>query len=92
MRLVALLTHGLDAVLDPGQVALVAFAFTLQILGDLLLQDEGFEGIVALLLGARQTQRESRNIVFLLVDERGETTVFAFVVFNAQGQVGRFPG
>jgi hypothetical protein len=68
--------------LQSSKFLLVALAFTLKLLGDLLLEDEGLEGIIALLLCARKASGEASSIILLLVDETSETSVLTLVVLN----------
>lgn len=75
-----LLTHERRVGVREGRELLaVPFPLALELLGHLLLQDERLQGVVALLLGARQTDGESSGVVLLLLDEAGQATVLALV-------------
>ena len=78
-RLVALAEDGRICVLESGELFLVALAFSLELFGDVLLEDKRFESIVALLLRIVETLCEASSIIFLLLDERCEAAIFAFV-------------
>jgi len=67
---------------DPPLVLLVPLAFPLKLLGNFLLKDQSFQGIVTLLLSARQASREASSIILLLVDEAGEASVLTLVILN----------
>ena len=77
--LVALPKNSGVRVLESGELFLVALALSLELFGDVLLEDKCFESIVALLLCAVETLGEASGIVFLLLDERCEAAVLAFV-------------
>ena len=79
---VALSLKSLVGVLHGSDLLSVALALPLELLSNLLLQNEGFESIVALLLGTRQTESKTSSIILLLVDETGETTVLASCGFD----------
>lgn len=78
-RLVALAENGGICMLESGELFLVALALSLELFGDVLLEDKRFESIVALLLCAVETLGQASGIVFLLLDERCEAAVLAFV-------------
>ena len=61
---------------------MVALALSLEFFGNLLLENKSLESIIALLLSARQTERETSNVILLLVDEGRETAVLTLVVLN----------
>ena len=82
LSLVALSEDSVIGMLQSREFLLVALAFALKLFGNLLLEDKGLEGIVTLLLRARETGREASSIVFLLVNETSETSVLTFVVLN----------
>lgn len=69
-------------VLESGDLLLVALSLTLQFFSNLLLQDKGFESIIALLLCARKTEGETSSIVLLLINEATKSAVFTLVVLN----------
>ena len=79
LGLVALAGERGVGVLQGGEFLLVALALALEFLGDLLLENEGLEGIVALLLGARQAEGETGKVVLLLVNETRQAAVLALV-------------
>lgn len=68
--------------LESGKLFLVALAFAFELFGDFLLEDEGFESVVALLLCAIEANSEASRVVLLLLDKRSETTILAFVGLN----------
>ena len=78
-RLVALAEDGRVCVLESGEFFLVTLAFSLELFGDVLLEDKRFESIVALLLRVVETLCEASSIIFLLLDERCEAAIFAFM-------------
>ena len=84
---VALAEDGGVGVLEGGEVFLVAFAFAFELFGDFLLEDEGFESVVALLFGAGEADSEAGGVVLLLFDEGGQTAVLALVVFDLDFEV-----
>lgn len=74
-------------VLERAELFLVALAFALELLGDFLLQDERFEGVVSLLFGAGEACCDACCVVLLLVDEACETSVFALVSLDLDLEV-----
>jgi hypothetical protein len=70
------------------KILVVALSFPLQLLGNFLLEDQSFQGIVTLLFGAGKTKSKASDVVFLLVDETTETTVLALVAFDLDLEVG----
>ena len=82
LSLVTLSKDGDVGVLQSGKLLLVAFALTLKLLSNLLLQDQSLESIITLLLSAREASGETSSIVLLLVDETSETSVLTLVVLN----------
>lgn len=85
--LVALAEDSGVGVLEGGELLLVALTLALKFFSNLLLEDEGFESIVTLLLGSRKTGGKTSCIVLLLVDETCETSVLALVVLNLDLEV-----
>lgn len=85
---VALTRERSAAVFHGGKILVVAFAFPLQLLGNFLLENQSFQGIVALLFGTRKAKSKASDIVFLLVDETGETAVLALVAFDLDFEFG----
>lgn len=78
-RLVALAEDGVICVLESGELFLVALALSLELFGNVLLEDKRLESIVTLLLCAIETLGEASSIALLLLDERRKAAVFAFV-------------
>ena len=81
-RLVALAEDGVICVLESGEIFLVTLALSLELFGNVLLEDKRLESIVTLLLRTVETLGETSSIALLLLDERCEAAVFAFVSFN----------
>ncbi len=79
-------------VLERVELLPVPLALALQLLGDLLLQDERLEGVVALLLRAGKADREPGRVVLLLVQEAAQTAVLALVPFDLDLEVLRLLG
>lgn len=77
--LVPLADNGGICVLERRELFLVALPLTLELFGNVLLENKRFKGIVALLLCAIETLGEASSIIFVLLDKRCETAVFAFV-------------
>lgn len=92
LGLVTLATEGRVSVLQGSDLLLVALALALKLLGNLLLEDEGLESIVALLLSARQTESKTGDIILLLINEASEATVLALVVLNLDLELGGLLG
>lgn len=79
-------------VLQRVELLAVPLALALQLLGDLLLQDQRLEGVVALLLRAGQADREPRGVVLLLVEETRQAAVLALVPFDLDLEILRLLG
>jgi len=92
LRLVSLADDGHVGMLKRRKLFLVSLALALEFLGNLLLKDERFEGVVSLLLGTGQTNSKASRIVFLLLDERCETAIFALVGLDLDFKVLSFFG
>ena len=75
-------------VLKGRDFLLVALSLTLQLFSNLLLEDKSLESIVALFLGARETEGKTSSIILLLVDETGKSTVLALVAFDFDLELG----
>jgi len=90
--LVALPGQGDVGVLEGGHLLLVALALALELLGNLLLEHQRLERVVALLLGAGQAVGEARIVVLLLVDETGQAAVLALVRLDLDLEVLRLLG
>ena len=80
--LVPLPGDGVVGVLQGAELLLVPLALTLQLLGDLLLEDKCLKSIITLLLGASEADRHACSIVLLLVDEARQAAVLALVAVN----------
>ena len=68
--------------LESRKFFLIALAFALELFRNILLKDKRLKSIVALLLGAIETLTKTSSVIFLLLDERREAAVFAFVCLN----------
>lgn len=79
---IALAKNSTVGVLQRRKLLLVAFALALKFLGNLLLENQCFEGIVTLLLCARETCGEARRIILLLINEDIKASVFTLVVLD----------
>ena len=77
--LIALTANGCVCVLESGELFLVTLALSLELFGDVLLEDKRFESIVTLLLRAVEALCEASSVIFMLLDERCEAAIFAFV-------------
>jgi len=82
LGLIALAENGRVGVLQGRKLLLVAFPFALEFLGNFLLENQCFESIVTLLLGAGKTLVKAGGIILLLINETGETSVLTLVVLN----------
>lgn len=85
--LVALAQNGGVGMLESSQLLLVPLALALELLGNLLLEDESLESVVALLLRTGKTDRHASIVVLLLVEEPGQTTVLSLVVLDLDLEV-----
>ena len=65
--------------LESGKLFLVALAFAFELFSDFLLENERFEGVIALLLCAIEAHSEASRVILLLLDKRSETAILAFV-------------
>lgn len=96
LRFVALALRVLVVADKVGEFLLVLLAVTLEFFGDFLLHDEGLEGVVALLFGARELRRELAGFGFVLLDELGKTVIFLLVLLNfgleVRGLLGELRG
>jgi hypothetical protein len=79
LGLLSLADDVLVGLLQRHDLLLVPLAFTLQLLGNLLLENQGRQRIVALFLGARKTKRDACGVVLVLVDEPGKTAILTLV-------------
>ena len=89
---VALAEDGFVGVLQSRQLLFVAFTLALELFGDFLLQDEGFEGVVALLFRALEAGADARGVVLVLLDKGDEAAVFALVLLDFGFEVLGFFG
>jgi hypothetical protein len=92
LSLVALTGKSACGVLHGGKFLDVAFPLTLEFLGNLLLENQGFESIVALLLRAGQAEGETSSIVLLLVDETRKTAILPLMTFDLDLEFGGLLG
>lgn len=79
LSLVALPRKILCSVLESIDFLGIALPLALELFGDFLLEDEGFESAVALLLGSGKAESETRDVVLLLLDKASEAAVLALV-------------
>ena len=79
-------------VLESRELLHVAFAFSLKLFRNVLLEDKRFKGIITLLLCAVETLGKACSVIFLLLDERCETAVFTFVILNLDFELLRLFG
>jgi hypothetical protein len=79
-------------VLKGGEFLLVPLPLALELLGDLLLEHQSLEGIVALLLRSAEADSEAGVVVLLLVEEAGQAPVFALVALDLDLEVLRLLG
>lgn len=82
LGLIALPGERSVGVLQGGKLLLIALPLTLKLLGNLLLQHKRLQGVITLLLGARQTECETCHVVLLLVNEATEAAVLSLVVLD----------
>lgn len=83
LGLIALAENCGICVLESGELFLIALALSLELFGNVLLEDKSLESIVALLLRAVETLIEASSIVLLLLDEGCEAAVLAFVSLDS---------
>ena len=79
-------------VLKSRELLHVAFALSLKLFRNILLKDKRFESIITLLLCAVETLGKACSVIFLLLDERCETAVFAFVILDLDFELLRLFG
>jgi hypothetical protein len=70
------------SVLKCGELFLVALPLTLKFFSNFLLQNKSLQSIVSLFLSTRKADSETSSIILLLVNERSEAAIFAFMVLN----------
>jgi hypothetical protein len=87
--LVPLPSDGHVGVLQSVELLPVPLALPLELLGNLLLQDKGLEGVVTLLLGTSKTDRKPGSVVLLLVDETSQAAILALVALDLDLEVLR---
>ena len=80
--LIALAENGGICVLESGELFLVTLALSLELFRNVLLEDKRLESVVALLLRAVETLGEASSIVLLLLNERCEAAVLAFMILD----------
>lgn len=74
-------------VLQRRELLLVTLALALQLFGNLLLEHERLEGVIALLLSAVKTHGKACIVVLLLVQEAGEAPVLPLVGLNLRLEI-----
>lgn len=82
LSLIALAENSDVSMLKSSKFFLVAFPFTLELLGDLLLEYESLESIVTLFLRSSKASSQTSRVILLLIDETREASVLAFVVLD----------
>jgi hypothetical protein len=87
LSLITLSEDGAVGVLQSRELFLVALALALKLLSNLLLEDEGLESIVTLLLGAGKASSKASGIILLLVNEASEASVLTLVVLDLNLEV-----
>lgn len=87
LSLVTLSEQSTVGVLESGELLLVPLALALELLGNLLLEDKGLKGIIALLLSAPQTNSDARHLILLVVQSRCESPVLLLVAVNLELQI-----
>ena len=91
-RFVALAEDGRLGVLKSGELFLVALTLSLELFGNVLLKDKRFESFVALLLRTVEALGETGSVIFLLLNERCEAAIFAFVGLDLDFELLRLFG
>lgn len=91
-RFVTLSSNSDIGVLECSQFLLVSLAFTLKLLGNLLLEDKCLEGIISLLLSTSKTDGKAGIVVLLLVNETGESSVLPLVSLDLDLKILSFLG
>lgn len=89
---VALAKDGDVGVLEGGELLPVPLALALKLLSNLLLENKGLEGVVALLLCAGEADREASIVILLLVNKTTEAAVLALVVLDLDLEILRLLG
>jgi hypothetical protein len=69
-------------VLQSVELLPVPLALPLELLGNLLLENQGLKGVVTLLLSTSEADRKPGRVVLLLVDETSQAAVFALVALD----------
>jgi hypothetical protein len=82
----------LVSLLERNQLLLVALPLSLELLGNLLLEEERLEGVVALLLGAGEADAEAGGVVLLLLDERRVAAILPLMGFELELEFLRLLG
>ncbi|KAI6757633.1 hypothetical protein HG531_003458 [Fusarium graminearum] len=85
--LVTLSHDGHVGVLKLRKLLLVSLTLALKLLSNLLLEDEGLESIVTLLLSTSKTNREAGIVVLLLINETSKTAVLPLVCVDLDLEV-----
>src|ERR1700761_5879179 len=92
LSLVPLPVEGLVCMLHGRELFLVSLALALELLCNLLLKNKGFESIVALLLGSRETSSKACGIVLLLIDKVCKPAILALVSIDLDLEILSFLG
>ena len=85
--LIALALQSNIGVLKGRQLLLIPLALALQLLGNFLLKNKSFEGIITLLLSAGQTDRKASVIILLLVNETCKASVLTLVALDLDFEI-----
>ena len=75
------------SVLKRRELFLVALPLTLKFFSNFLLQNKSFKSIITLFLSTRKANSETGSIILLLINERSEAAIFAFVVLNLNFEI-----
>lgn len=78
--------------LESSELFPVPLTLPLKFFCNFLLENKCFEGIVSLLLGAGETDRQASVVVLLLVDETTQTTVLTLVILDLDLEILRLFG
>src|SRR5271163_43678 len=70
------------SVLQCRELFLVALPLPFEFFSNFLLQNKSFKSIITLFLSTRKANSETGSIILLLINERSEAAIFAFVVLN----------
>lgn len=90
--LVSLPDDGDVGVLKGGKLLLVPLAFALKLFGNLLLEHEGLESVVTLLLRSAEANGKAGVVILLLVEKTGQTSVLTLVRLDLALKILRLLG